>query len=166
MFMSKTTQKWLTRVTSLFAKLSWAPPLVARLVTGFLFFDSGWDKLQNLQKFTSNLTKLGIPSPELMAPFVASMEFACGGLLIVGFLSRFAALSMLFNMIVAIVTARLKDVSTLGDFLYLPEVELVALLFWLTVQGAGRVSIDFHVRRRFDQKFKKSDPSAGQRLVA
>jgi putative oxidoreductase len=160
--MFKAAQKWTARVTSFFAKLSWAPPLLARLVAGFLFFDSGWGKLHNLQKFTADFAGLGIPSPELMAPFVASMEFACGGLLIVGLLSRFAALSMLFNMIVAIVTARLKDVSTLGDFLYLPEVELVALLFWLTVQGAGRVSIDFYVRRRFE----KTAPSPDQRIAA
>jgi putative oxidoreductase len=122
--------------------LSWAPPLLARLVTGILFFVSGWDHIHNLSKFVADFTGWGIPAPQVMAPFVGWAEIVFGALLAIGLLCRLASFAMLFNMIVAIYTARIKDVHTLGDFLYLPEVLLVVLLFWLTIGGAGRVSFD------------------------
>jgi len=133
--------------------LSWAPPLLARLVTGILFFVSGWGKIHNLEKFVADFAGWGIPAPQVMAPFVGWAEFIFGALLIVGLLCRLASFAMLINMTVAICSVKIKDVHTIGDFLYLPEVLLVALLFWLMIDGAGRVSFDFllgdfHLRRR------------------
>jgi putative oxidoreductase len=126
--------------------LPWAPPLLARLVTGLLFFGSGWGKIHNLGKFITDFAGWGIPAPQVMAPFVGWSEFILGALLIVGLLSRLASFAMLINMGVAICAVKLQNVHTLGDFLYLPEVLLVALLFWLTVEGAGRASVDFYLR--------------------
>jgi putative oxidoreductase len=122
--------------------ISWAPPLLARLVTGILFFTSGWGKIHNLQKFVSDFAGWGIPVPQVMAPFVGWSEFIFGGLLIIGLFSRVASLAMLINMGVAIYTVKMKDAHTIGDFLYMPEVLLVTLLFWLMVEGAGIVSVD------------------------
>lgn len=122
----------------------WAPPLLARVVVGTLFFVSGWGKLQNLPKFIADFTNWGIPAPHLMALFSAGAEFIFGAMLILGLLCRLASFALLIDMVVAICTVRLKDVHTLGDFLYLPEVLLVTLLFWLMCEGAGRVSTDSH----------------------
>jgi putative oxidoreductase len=126
---------------------SWSPPFVARLVTGILFFDSGWGKLHNLPRFAADFAGWGIPSPQVMAPFVAWSEFIFGAALVVGLCCRLASLAMMINMGVAILTVRLKSVHTVGDFLYMPEVLLIALLFWLMIDGAGRVSIDYYLHR-------------------
>ena len=123
--------------------LAWAPQLLARLVTGILFFISGWGKIQDLDKFRAELVGWKIPAPRLTAPFVAWSEFVFGALLIVGLFCRLASFAMLINMGMALFTVQIKKVHTLGDFVYLPEVSLIALLFWLTVEGGGRVSIDF-----------------------
>jgi putative oxidoreductase len=120
----------------------WAPPLLARLVTGVLFFDSGLGKIRNLDKFIGDFVGWGLPAPRFMAPFVAWSEFIFGALLIIGLFSRLSALAMLMNMMVAILTVKLKDIHTIGDFLYMPEVLLVALLFWIMIAGGGAISVD------------------------
>ena len=146
----------LPRIDSFFARFSWSAPLVARLVTGLLFATSGWGKINTLGKFTAEFTRLGIPSPEVLAPFVAWVEFIFGVFIVVGLMCRLASLALLIDMIVATATARMKEVHSIGDFLYLSEVLLCALLFWLIITGGGRVSIDYYLRRPLD----KSDRSA------
>ncbi len=55
---------------------------------------------------------------------------------------RFVSIPMIINMIVAIVTVKLKDVGGLDDFAELDE-PLYALSFvWLFFSGAGWLSID------------------------
>jgi putative oxidoreductase len=132
-----------------FERLSWAGPLVARLVAGVLFTVSGWGKIHGLTQFTAYLGSLGIPAPHLTAPFVAWVEFVYGAFLVAGFCCRLASLALLIDMIVALATVKLKGVTHVGDILYLPEVQLCALFFWLMVEGAGRISVDFEIRRFF-----------------
>jgi putative oxidoreductase len=123
------------------------PAGVARLVVGFLFLISGWGKVGHIDKFVGDFAGWGFPAPQLLAPLAAWAEFLSGGLLIVGLLTRLASVAMMINMVVAIAAVRLKSVHTVGDFLYLPEVLLVALLFWLAVEGPGKVSVDHWAER-------------------
>jgi putative oxidoreductase len=78
-------------------QISWAPPLLARVATGILFFVSGWGKIQNLGKFVTDFSNWGIPAPQIMAPLVGWAEFFFGALLIVGLITRLASLAMLLN---------------------------------------------------------------------
>jgi hypothetical protein len=66
---------------------------------------------------------------------------------------------------VAIPTGRLRDVHSLGDFLYLPEVLLVALFFWLMVEGAGRISADYCLRR-FAERHTPAAPELQQKRAS
>jgi putative oxidoreductase len=79
--------------------------LGVRLYWGWQFTQTGWGKLHSLAKVTAYFASLGIPLPGLNAPFVASLEFAGGLLLILGLGSRPIALLLTGNMLVAYLTA-------------------------------------------------------------
>ena len=46
-----------------------------RCELGWIFAESGWGKLHNLKNVVNFFRSLGIPHPELHAPFVATVEF-------------------------------------------------------------------------------------------
>ena len=50
---------------------------------------------------------IGIPSPEVMGPFVGWVELICGALLLVGAFSRLAAVPLIIVMIVAIMSTKI-----------------------------------------------------------
>ena len=87
-----------------------APGAVAliRLMVGLVFFEEG------IQKFlfpavmgAGRFARIGIPQPQLMGPFVGAVEIVCGALLVVGFLTRLAALPLLIDISVAIVSTKI-----------------------------------------------------------
>nr|HNI57421.1 DoxX family protein [Elusimicrobiota bacterium] len=83
-----------TFLESLPSRLDFLPGLLSRITLGFIFVQSGWGKLHHLDKVTEFFRALGIPAPGLQAPFVATVELAAGGLVLVGFFTRLAALPL------------------------------------------------------------------------
>jgi putative oxidoreductase len=120
----------------------WLPALVGRLAMASEFIPSGFGKVMDLPKLTSYFVELGIPAPALSAAASATTELVCGLLLLVGLATRFAAAALTVVMTVAIVSARLPDVHTVGDFFYLPEAAYVVIFLWLIFGGAGEASVD------------------------
>jgi len=138
-------------VTQIYARLDgieWVVRLVIRITVGLEFFGSGLGKLGKLTGLIQYFRSLGIPAPEIQAPFVASTELICGALIAVGLVTRPAAVMLCGVMTVAIVTAAApeKHITAtwhgLLEFLYLPEVLLLLLLAWLVFAGPGRASLD------------------------
>ena len=130
---------WPERLSAYFA---WLPPLVARVVVGWVFMWSGWGKLNNLPQMIENFTGWGIPYPQIMTPFVSGVEFIGGLLLLVGLFTRIAAVPLVIVMIVAIVSAKLGDIDSLETLLGFEEVAYMALFGWLAVAGPGPLSLD------------------------
>lgn len=128
--------------------LDWLPPLVARLTVGWVFVRSGWGKLHNLPQVIQFFTDLGIPAPNLQAPMVAGLELACGLLVLLGLLTRLAALPLIGTMVVALLTAQRAQIHGVGDLFGLVEFLYIALLLWLAQAGAGRFSLDTLLGRR------------------
>ncbi len=122
--------------------LRWLSPTVARLTVGFVFFQSGWGKLHDLGKVTEYFTELGIPNPAFQARFASTTEFVCGGLLLLGFATRFAAVPLIVTMCVAIRTALWDQVDGISSLVGLSEFAYIALLVWLATDGAGPLSLD------------------------
>lgn len=132
----------------------WLPPLVARIVVGWVFMWSGWQKLNSLypsgtpgtdeyfQGMVLNFKDWGIPAPEIMAPFVSGVEFFGGLLLLVGLFTRLAATPLVIVMIVAIISAKWAQVDSLQTLLGFEEVAYMSLFGWLAVAGPGPVSLD------------------------
>ncbi len=121
----------------------WIPLLLVRLSVGLLFFESGRGKLfVKFDDLVKYFGELGIPLPYLNALVTAWIEFVGGICLIIGFATRIFSAPLALIMLVAILTAQLKTVHTLGDFLFLPEVLLLTIFIWLVFSGPGKVSLD------------------------
>jgi putative oxidoreductase len=132
-------------------RLAFAPPLLSRLVIGVVFVHSGWGKLHNLEQVTRFFASLGVPFPELQAPFVATTELVCGALVLAGFATRFAAVPLMGTMVVALATALAPKITGVNALFGLAEFLYLALLLQLAVGGAGAVSLDRFVARAIDR---------------
>jgi putative oxidoreductase len=144
---------WPRRVAGYF---TWLPPLVARVVVGWVFLWSGWGKLNALPQIIENFKGWGIPYPEILTPFVSGVEFVGGILLLVGLFTRIAAAPLVVVMVVAIISAKLSDVDSLETLLGFEEMSYLALFLWLAVAGPGPVSIDYLQTR--SRKESRIDP--------
>jgi putative oxidoreductase len=121
---------------------SWAAPLAVRITVGVVFMGTGWTKLQNLPAITRNFTAMGIPAPEILSPFVSGVEFVGGLLLLLGLLTRFAAVPLMIVMVVAIIAAKRTDIDSLETLLGFEEVSYFVMFAWLAIAGPGPVSLD------------------------
>jgi putative oxidoreductase len=127
--------------------------LLVRLSLGVFFAISGANKLfvaGGTKPVYDTLVKAKAPFPKQTAYFVASVEFVCGSLLAVGFLSSVACVALLIDMTVATLTSSLSTIAKglsplnwLDDFLYLPEVLYVLFFIWLLCSGPGKFSVDY-----------------------
>lgn len=121
--------------------------LLVRLAVGAIFLSEG------LQKFlfpdalgVGRFTKIGIPMPAVMAPFVGVVEIVGGSLLLVGLLTRLAAVPLLIDIVVAIATTKVPMLAKDGFWKTAHEARtdfavLLGLIFLLLV-GAGPISFD------------------------
>src|SRR5665213_3517173 len=89
--------------------------ILIRLVVGWIFLSEG------IQKFlfsdalgVGRFTKIGIPAPQLLAPFVGAVEICCGVLILVGLLTRLAAIPLLIVIGVAMWTTKLSILERSG----------------------------------------------------
>jgi len=127
--------------------------LLVRVSIGLFFAISGANKLfvaGGTKPVYDTLVAAKVPFPNLMAYFVSGVEFVCGSLVTLGFLSSPASAALLIDMIVAILTNSLATVpkglsrlNWLDDVLYLPEVLYVLLFIWLICSGPGKFSADY-----------------------
>lgn len=129
--------------------LTWLGPLAVRITVGWVFLWSGWEKLQILPRMVDNFASWGIPAPQILAPFVSGVEFVGGLLLLVGLLTRFAAVPMMIVMVVAIVSAKADQIDSLETFLGFDEVSYFVMFAWLAIAGPGPVSLDHVILRLF-----------------
>ncbi|HEV3384942.1 MAG TPA: DoxX family protein [Gemmata sp.] len=126
--------------------------ILIRLLVGAVFLSEG------VQKFlfpaalgVGRFVKIGIPAPQFFAPFVGVVEIVCGTLLIIGFITRQAAIPLLIDISVAIATTKVPMLSRVGFWSTVHEARtdycmLLGLVFLLLV-GSGPLSIDARVRR-------------------
>jgi putative oxidoreductase len=82
--------------------------LLIRLLVGLVvFFPEGLQKLLFPAILgAGRFAKIGIPWPDLMGPLVGVVETLCGALVILGLLTRVAAVPLIVIMIVAIVSTK------------------------------------------------------------
>jgi len=85
-----------------------ASVILIRLVVGAVFLTEG------IQKFlfpgevgAGRFAKIGIPNPDVMGPFVGVVETVCGALILLGLLTRLAAVPLIINMLVAILSTKI-----------------------------------------------------------
>ena len=135
-------------VLGLASKFSWLPSILARVTLGWVFLLSGWGKLHALPDIVEYFRTLGIPAPEIQAPFASGTELVCGALLLAGLATRFAAVPLIVVMTVAILTARLGDLTSAAALFGFIEFTYIALLAWIAVAGPGPLSLDALLARK------------------
>ena len=82
--------------------------ILIRLTVGAVFLSEG------IQKFlfpndlgVGRFIKIGIPAPQVMAPFVGVIELVCGTLIIFGLLTRLAAVPLIIDISVALLSTKI-----------------------------------------------------------
>jgi len=130
-----------------------ATTLLIRLMVGGVFLSEGVQKFLFPEALgVGRFIKIGIPAPHFFAPFVGYVEIICGALLILGLLTRLAAIPLLIDITVAILTTKIPMLTKSGVWPTLHEARTdycmwLGLLFLLLV-GAGPLSADARMARR------------------
>jgi uncharacterized membrane protein YphA (DoxX/SURF4 family) len=108
---------------------------------------------EGVQKFlfpealgVGRFVKIGIPWPQVMAPFVGVVEIVFGSLLLIGLLARLATVPLLFDICVALYSTKIVTFAKNGFWGTLHEARtdvsmLLGLIFLLLV-GGGAWSLD------------------------
>lgn len=140
--------------------------IIIRFMVGAVFLSEG------IQKFLfpalvgpGRFERMGFPEADFVAWFVAVFEILAGSLLLIGFITRGAALAMLVNMTVAIAVTKIPIAfgESFGPFV-LRKLEIYG--FWsmahemrtdfamwlgslfLIIKGGGRWSVDYHLANK------------------
>ena len=122
---------------------------ILRIVTGIVFMAHGGQKLfgYGFAGVTGAFTQMGIPLPGITGPLVAILEFFGGLALVIGLLTRLAALGLAIDMLGAILLVHLAA----GFFLpngYEFALTLLGSSVALAVGGPGILSVDETIARR------------------
>ena len=96
--------------------------ILVRILVGWVFLSEG------IQKFLfpaalgiGRFDKIGIPAPQFFAPFVGAVEIVGGALVILGLLTRLAAILLLIDITVAILTTKLPMLAKSGFWVTMHE---------------------------------------------
>ena len=85
-----------------------ASVILIRVLVGAVFLTEGIQKfLYPAENGVGRFAKIGIPSPEVMGPFVAIVEILFGTLILFGLLTRLASIPLIIDMLVAIFSTKI-----------------------------------------------------------
>jgi uncharacterized membrane protein YphA (DoxX/SURF4 family) len=121
--------------------------LLIRLLVGGVFFLEGMKKfLFAAQWGAGRFARIGIPYPGFTGPFVGVVEILCGSLLLLGLLTRPAAVPLIIDISVAIASTKIPILLRAGFWPTEAEARtdysmLLGLIF-LVLVGAGAWSLD------------------------
>jgi putative oxidoreductase len=124
--------------------------ILVRLLVGAVFLSEGIQKFLFPETLgVGRFIKIGIPNPQFFAPFVGVIEIVCGILLIIGLFTRLAAIPLLIDISVAIVTTKIPMLHKSGFWSMAHEARvdycmLLGLIFLLLV-GSGPFSVERHM---------------------
>ena len=127
--------------------------LLIRVLVGWMFLAEG------VQKFlfpdtlgVGRFVKIGILWPQIMAPFVGTVEIVFGSLALIGLVTRFACLPLLIDISVALYSTKIVALAKNGFWATLHEARtdvssLLGLVF-LPFVGGGAWSVDAYFAER------------------
>jgi putative oxidoreductase len=121
--------------------------ILVRIIVGSVFLSEGIQKFLFADALgVGRFIKIGIPAPEIMAPFVGIVEIVCGSLVLLGLLTRLASIPLLINILVAIATTKIPLWMEKGFWAMAHETRvdwsMVLGLLFLLILGGGRWSLD------------------------
>ena len=151
-----------------------ASVILIRIVVDGVFLSEG------IQKFlypndlgAGRFIKIGIPAPEVLGPFVGMIEIICSSLIVLGLLTRLAAIPLIIDMCVALISTKIPillghgfwrfSVSKLPSYgfwsmAHEARVDFAMLLgsIFLLIVGAGASSLYAQLGSTGSQSIRKS----------
>lgn len=122
-----------------------------RVVLGVIFLYHGYLKLFVPGGFTGTVnffTSIALPVPVYSALLVSVIEFAGGILLVLGVLSRWSAVLLLVDMLVAFFLVHLRNGFLVSKGGYEFVLVLIAGLVVVLASGAGKLSVGSRLKSR------------------
>ncbi|HWF68175.1 MAG TPA: DoxX family protein [Mycobacterium sp.] len=129
-----------------------------RLLVGVVFLSEGIQKFVYPDKLgPGRFTKIGIPAASFFANLDGVVEIVCGTLVVVGLLTRLAAIPLLIDISGAIALTKIPELRP-GGFLGVqgfwgmahdarPDFSMLLGLIFLLITGPGRWSLDAALAR-------------------
>jgi putative oxidoreductase len=142
-----------------------ASTVLVRIMAGSVFLSEGIQKFLYPEDLgAGRFAKIGIPAPEILGPFVAGCEIVSGVLLLIGLLTRLAAIVLLIDISAAIVSTKIPVLLGHGfwgfSVMKVPRYGFWSMmhegrtdfsmwlgLLFLLIVGAGRWSFDAALMR-------------------
>jgi uncharacterized membrane protein YphA (DoxX/SURF4 family) len=119
-----------------------------RLAVGLIFLTQGVLKYIDPNMGVNRFSRIGFPYPYFTAHLVGTFEMICGALVLLGLLTRIAAIPLVIIICTAIVTTKIPELSRphQGFWFMFSDARadfamLMSLLFLIRT-GAGRWSVD------------------------
>lgn len=126
--------------------------LLIRLMVGAVFLSEGIQKFLFADELgAGRFAKIGLPSPEFLGPFVGAFEVLSGALILLGLVTRLAAIPTLIIMLVAIATTKGAVLTNEGFWPMMHGSRTDWAMFlgsiYLIIEGGGRWSLDAELMR-------------------
>lgn len=121
--------------------------IIIRVIVGLIFLSEG------IQKYlfpdlvgTGRFEQIGFADPAFWSYFTGTFEIICGSFILLGFLTRLAAIPLFIIMMTAFVTTKWPILVNKGFWTMAHEYRtyfaMTLLLIYLLIYGAGKWSID------------------------
>jgi len=123
-----------------------------RLAVGLIFFTQGVLKFIDPNMGVNRFTRIGFSNPAFTAQFVGTFEVICGFLVLVGLVTRVAAIPLLIVICTAIATTKMPELSRPNQGFWFmvsdarTDFSMLTSLLFLLVAGAGAWSLDACMR--------------------
>jgi uncharacterized membrane protein YphA (DoxX/SURF4 family) len=130
--------------------------IIVRLIVGLIFLSEGIQKYLFPELVgTGRFEKIGFADPAFWAYFTGTFEIICGSLILLGLLTRLAAIPLFIIMMTAFVTTKWPMLINKGFWTmaheYRTDFAMTLLIIYLFIYGSGKWSVD-----SFFSKTKKS----------
>lgn len=134
--------------------------VLIRLAVGAVFLSEGIQKFLFASELgAGRFAKIGLPSPEILAPLVGSFEVLCGVLVLLGLLTRLAAIPLITIISVAIYSTKFPILAQSGLWKMAHEARtdfcMLTGALLLLIVGAGMWSFDALLSRKMPVRAPK-----------
>lgn len=129
--------------------------LLVRIAVGVIFATQGLLKYIDPKMGVERFARIGFPHPSFTAHFVGTLEMACGILVLLGLLTRVAAVPLLIVISTAIATTKIPELFRPAQGFWFmvsdarTDFAMFCCLIFLIASGGGVIALDHcRIRRR------------------
>lgn len=129
------------------------PTILCRLAVGLIFLSEGLQKYVTPEiTGTGRFIKIGFSNPAFWAYFTGAFEIVCGILILIGLLTRIAAIPLFIIMMVSFIMTKYPELLEKGFWFmahdYRTDFAMTLLLLFLLIYGGGNYSMDYKIQQK------------------